>query len=212
MREARIENRVTSIPIGKLIAHPGNPNRMSQRNFARLVRNIERTGRYEPLVVRRHGDDFQIINGHHRCQALQQLGYETADAVVWEVDDAEADILLSTLNRLGGSDVLEKKLALLDRINRNMHAREMAKLLPFTRSQIKKLRSIKVPSAPAKIDVKSFAVPMVFFLSDEQQQIVEQALSLARDALTEKTKAARNAAALTEMAEYFIRREQKDED
>ena len=27
MREARIENRVTSIPIGKLIAHPGNPNR-----------------------------------------------------------------------------------------------------------------------------------------------------------------------------------------
>lgn len=212
MREARIENRVTSIPIGKLIAHPGNPNRMSQRNFARLVRNIERTGRYEPLVVRRHGDDFQIINGHHRCQALQQLGYETADAVVWEVDDAEADILLSTLNRLGGSDVLEKKLALLDRINRNMHAREMAKLLPFTRSQIKKLRSIKVPSAPAKIDVKSFAVPMVFFLSDEQQQIVEQALSLARDALTEKTKAARNAAALTEMAQYFIRREQKDED
>jgi ParB family chromosome partitioning protein len=212
MREARIENRVTSIPIGKLIAHPGNPNRMSQRNFARLVRNIERTGRYEPLVVRRHGDDFQIINGHHRCRALQQLGYETADAVVWEVDDAEADILLSTLNRLGGSDVLEKKLALLDRINRNMHAREMAKLLPFTRSQIEKLKNIKIPSAPAQINIKSFAVPMIFFLNDKQQRIVEQALSLARSTLAEKTKAARSAAALTEMAQYFIRREQKDED
>jgi ParB family chromosome partitioning protein len=212
MREARIENRVTSIPIGKLIAHPGNPNRMSQRNFARLVRNIERTGRYEPLVVRRHGDDFQIINGHHRCRALQQLGYETADTVVWEVDDAEADILLSTLNRLGGSDVLEKKLALLDRINRNMHAREMAKLLPFTRSQIEKLKNIKIPSAPAQINIKSFAVPMIFFLNDKQQRIVEQALSLARSTLAEKTKAARSAAALTEMAQYFIRREQKDED
>ena len=212
MREARIENRVTSIPIGKLIAHPGNPNRMSQRNFARLVRNIKRTGRYEPLVVRRHGDDFQIINGHHRCMALQQLGYETADAVVWEVDDAKADILLSTLNRLGGSDVLEKKLALLDRINRNMHAREMAKLLPFTRTQIEKLKNIKVPSAPAQINIKSFAVPMIFFLNDEQQRIVEQALSRARDTLAEKTKAARSAAALTEMAQYFIRKEQKDED
>jgi len=212
MREARIENRVTSIPISKLIAHPGNPNRMSQRNFARLVRNIERTGRYEPLVVRRHGDDFQIINGHHRCRALQHLGYETADAVVWEVDDAEADILLSTLNRLGGSDVLEKKLALLDRINRNMHAREMAKLLPFTRTQIEKLKNIKVPSAPAQINIKSFAVPMIFFLNDEQQRIVEQALSRARDTLAVKTKAARSAAALTEMAQYFIRKEQKDED
>jgi len=225
MRDARIRNRVTSIPIDRLIAHPGNPNRMSRRNFARLVRNIERTGRYEPLVVRpcparschscesrnpessgqtEQGDYFQIINGHHRWEALQQLGYKTVDAIVWDLDNTEADILLSTLNRLVGSDVLDKKLALLKRLNRDMHAREMAKLLPFTCSQIKKLRSIKVPSAPVRVDVKSFAAPMVFFLSNGQQRIVEQALSLARDTLAEKTKAARNAAALTEMAKCFI--------
>jgi ParB-like chromosome segregation protein Spo0J len=212
MRVTKIENQVTSIPIDKLTAHTSNPNRMSKRNFARLVRNIERTGRYEPLVVRRHGDDFQIINGHHRCKALKQLGYETADAVVWDVDDAEADILLTTLNRLGGSDMLDRKLDLLERINREMNAREMTKLLPFTRSQIEKLRHIKIPSAPAKIDVKSFAVPMVFFLSNNQQQTVKQALSLTNESLAEKTKAAKNAAALTEMARCFIRREHKDED
>jgi hypothetical protein len=223
MRETKIENRLTSIPVDKLIAHPGNPNWMSRRNFARLVRNIERTGRYEPLVVRpyparscdscesrnpenpeqtKHGC-FQIINGHHRWQALQQLGVKAVDAVVWDVDDAEADMLLSTLNRLGGSDVLDRKLALLDRINRNMEAREMAKLLPFTRSQLEKLKNIKVPSAPAKIDIKSFAVPMVFFLSAEQQRIVEQALPMALTAQNGKTKAARNATALTEMAKAF---------
>lgn len=212
MQKARIQNQVTSIPIDTLVAHPGNPNRMSKRNFARLVRNIGRTGRYEPLVVRRQGDCFQIINGHHRCQALKQLGYETVDAVVWNVDDNDVDILLSTLNRLGGSDVLDKKLALLDRINRNMHAREMARLLPFTRSQIEKLRNIKIPSAPAKINIKSFAVPMVFFLNDAQQEIVAKALASARESQNEKTKAARNAAALTEIAQCFIRKGQKDED
>jgi len=204
MRETTIQNRVSSIPIDKLTAHPGNPNRMSKRNFARLVRNIERTGRYEPLVVRRRGDCFQIINGHHRCRALKQLGCETADAVVWDVDDAEADILLSTLNRLGGSDVLEKKLALLERLNRNMHAREMAKLLPFTRSQIERLKNLKVPSVPANISVKSFAAPMVFFLSAEQQQIVARALASVRESQNEKTKAAGNAAALTYIAQSFI--------
>jgi ParB-like chromosome segregation protein Spo0J len=225
MRETKIENRVMSIPIGRLIAHPGNPNRMSKRNFARLVRNIERTGCYEPLVVRPcparscHSCEsrnpeaveqikyecFQIINGHHRWKALKQLGYEVVDAVVWDVDDAEADILLCSLNRLGGSDMLDRKLALLERINRDMHAREMSKLLPFTRSQIEKLRSIKIPSAPAKVDVKCFAVPMVFFLSDVQQRIVQQALSLGRESLAEKTKAARNAAALTEIARCYIK-------
>jgi ParB-like chromosome segregation protein Spo0J len=52
MRETRNENRVSRIAIDKLVAHPDNPNRMSKTNFAKLVRNIERTGRYEPLVVR----------------------------------------------------------------------------------------------------------------------------------------------------------------
>jgi ParB-like chromosome segregation protein Spo0J len=204
MQKTKIENRVTSIPIDKLITHPGNPNRMSKRNFARLVRNIERTGRYETLVVRRQGDCFQIINGRQRCLALKQLGYETVDAVVWDVDDAEADVLLCSLNRLGGSDILDKKLALLERINRHMDAGEMARLLPFTRSQIEKLKRIRVPSAPAQISLKSFDVPMVFFLSTDQQQIVTRALASTFES-NEKTKAARNAAALTELAQCFIK-------
>jgi len=212
MLETKIKNQVTSIPIDKLLAHPDNPNRMSKRNLSRLIRNIGRTGHYEPLVVRRQGDYFQIINGHHRCQALRQLGRKTADAVVWDVDDDETDILLSTLNRLGGSDVLEKKLTLLDRINRDIQDREMAKLLPFTRSQIKKLKNIRIPTVPAKINVKSFAVPMVFFLNHAQQQIVEQALSLTHEALPSRTKAARNAAALTEIARtYVVQHEQSRE-
>jgi hypothetical protein len=127
------------------------------------------------------------------------------------VDDIEADILLSTLNRLTSLSVLEKKLAMLGRINRNMHAREMAKLLPFSRSQIERLKNIKVPAAPAKINTKSFAVPIVFFLTDAQQKIIEQALASARESYNE-TKAARNAAALTEMARCFNKKAQKDED
>lgn len=212
MRKANIKNRVTSIPMDRLIDYPGNPNRMSKKNFTRLVRNIEQIGRYEPLVVRRHGDDFQIINGHNRYRALKQLGYETVDAIIWDVNDAEADILLCSLNRLKGSDVLDKKLSLLDRINREIPAREMSKLLPFTSSQIEKLRSIKVLSAPARISTKSFAVPMVFFLSAEQQQVVTTALASVRDNRNKTTKAARNAAALTEMAQSFIRKDHKDED
>ena len=209
MRKAKIKNRVTSIPIDMLTAHPGNPNRMSKRNFARLVRNIERTGRYEPLVVRRRGDSFQIINGHHRCWALKQLGYEAVDAVVWDVDDTEANILLSSLNRLGGSDVLEKKLALLKRIKCVMEIPDMHKIIPYTRAQIEKLTNPIIPSAPSEIDAKSLAVSKVFFLNDAQHQIVEQALLLAGQNKSEKTKAARNAASLTEIARIYIFQNEK---
>lgn len=146
MRETRIKNEVSSIPIEKLVVHPGNPNRMSKKNFAKLVRNIERTGRYEPLVVRpcpKREGFFQLINGQHRCQALAELGYETADAMVWDLDDYEADMLLATVNRLGGgTDVLDKKLALLCRLNECTPSRDLAKLLPLSGPQIQRLTRI----------------------------------------------------------------------
>lgn len=200
-------NSVKSIALDKLVAHPDNPNEQSKMNFAKLIRNIEKTGRYEPLIVRpcpAKAGSYQIINGHHRCHALMRLGYEAADCVVWDIDDEETDILLATLNRLGGSDVLDKKLKLLARLNRRLDSRELAKLLPQTKKQIERLMNLKMPSSPAKMEAKSLANPNVFFLDDKQQQTVERALSLAKQDRQEKTKAARNAAALTCVAQYFL--------
>lgn len=198
-------NKIQSIAIDKLVAHPDNPNRMSKANFTKLARNIERTGRYEPLVVRPSGERpgyFQIINGYHRWQALSHLGHKTADVVVWDVDDEQADILLATLNRLTGSDVLDKKLALLRRLNKKMQASQLARLLPQTTKQIEQLANMKLPSAPA--DSKVFPTPMVFFLNDEQLRIVEDALFLAQLDLEQKTKAAKRAAGLTKIARFFL--------
>lgn len=198
---------IESIPLDKLVAHPDNPNRQSRVNFAKLVRNIERTGRYEPLVVRptpKRSGFFQIINGHHRRRALAILGYKSADCLVWDVDDEQTDILLATLNRLGGSDELAKKLKLLKRLNKRIESTELSKLLPQTKKQIERLTNLKMPSVPAKIDAKGFANPMVFFLSDGQQQLVGDALSLAEEPKEKMPKAAKRAAALTIIARSFL--------
>ncbi len=241
MPKSRSRTRVLKVPIARLVDHPDNPNRMSKGNFARLVRNIERTGRYEPLIVRpcpatnchscpasecrvnssrnpdtngkRRRGCFQIINGRHRQQALRELGHETVDVIVWDIDDEQTDILLATLNRLGGSNVLEKKLALLSRLNERMKARDMAKLLPHSAGQIQRLVQVhsgatvctqSVNSVPDRSSGPAFANPQVFLLSDAQQKIVEAALSLARCGGSEKTKAARNAAALVHIAHNFV--------
>ena len=208
-------NEIQSIAIDKFVPHPGNPNRMSKANFAKLLRNIERTGRYEPLVVRPCPADqvegrpgyFQIINGHHRWQALSELGYKAADAVVWDVDDAQVNILLATLNRLGGADILEKKSALLKKLGEQMPIKDLAKLLPQTAKQIERLTNLKMPAVPA--DAKVFALPMVFFLTAEQLPIVEDALFLAAlnsGQSRDRKAAATKAAALTEIARVFLER------
>ncbi len=199
-------NVIRSIGLDKLVAHPDNPNQQSRVNFGKLVRNIERTGRYEPLIVRpspASSGCFQIINGEHRCRALAKLGYKTADCIVWDIDDEQTDILLATLNRLGGSDELDKKIGLLKRLNKRMESAELAKLLPQTAKQIERVTSLKMPSIP-DTNAKYFSNPMVFFVNDAQQEMIENALSLAKESRSEKTKALRRAAALAQIAGYFL--------
>jgi ParB/RepB/Spo0J family partition protein len=205
LKEIRLmENVVQAIQLNKLVAHPDNPNKQSKINFAKLVRNIEMTGKYEPLVVRPHPKRkgyFQLINGHHRCKALEQLGYKKANVIVWDVDDKQTDILLATLNRLGGNDELNKKLTLLKRLNETFKTKELGRLLPQTSKQIEQLMNLKVPMAPAA-NTGNFLNPLVFFVTDEQKRIIEEALSSAEDE-NDRPKAVRRAEALVRMAQSF---------
>jgi hypothetical protein len=205
--------RIKRIALDKLVPHPGNPNRMSRANFDKLVRNIERTGRYEPLVVRpcpgRRGF-FQIINGHHRCEALRQLGHETAEAVVWNVDDEQTDILLATLNRLQGRDTLDKKLALLQRLSVTIEVRKLAKLLPQTRGQLDRLVNAKPLARGISGKPGVFAIPMVFFVDPRQEHTIEEAISRAATGLPDgQTRAVRRATALTCIAQCLLDRDER---
>lgn len=210
-----MKTKITRIPLEKLVPNEDNANWMSRANFARLVRNIERTGRYEPLVVRPHpelGGHFQIINGHHRWEALKELGHETAEAIVWKVDDEQTAVLLATLNRLGGRDSLDKKLALLRRLRRHMSIAELSKVLPQTRGQIERLTARKPMPAVTSPDTNPSPIPLVFFVDQTQQQAIEQALQLAADPTPSgenetpkrRTRAGLRAEALTCLANLFI--------
>jgi ParB-like chromosome segregation protein Spo0J len=221
-----MSNKITSIALDKLVRHPDNPNVMSKSNFAKLVRNIERTGMYEPLIVRpidsrftKHDSlkkvrrtFFQIINGHHRYKALSQLGCQRCDCIIWDIDDEQADIFLATLNRLCGNDMLDKKLKLLKRMSEKFKAGELAKLLPQTSKQIERLTNLKPPEMSAAAQTRGFAEPLVFFLNETQKTTVENAMLLAQKADNKKPKAQRNSEALTKIAESFIDRRPKTQD
>ena len=210
MANRKKANSIRSIRLDRLIDHPDNPNQQSGGNFRKLVSNIKRSGLYEPIVVRPHPTKkgyFQIINGYHRCKALRKGGYKEADCVVWEVDDEQTDIYLSTLNRLGGKDEIGKKVALLKRLNKKLEVSELGKLLPGTAKQIELLSKLDRPKPSleeAKVKRKFFAKAMVFFLDSDQRQIVENALSAAVEVKEGRTRAAANAAALTTIARGFL--------
>jgi len=200
--------RIESIGINKLIAHPANPNRMSNGTFSKLAAHIERTGNYEPVIVRPHQQRtgcYEIINGHHRVAALKKLGSDTCDCVIWQVDDAETLVLLATLNRLSGHDVLEKKAELIKDLSERFSIKDLAKRLGDTKRAIERLKNLKVPAKPAAGEHKAFLNPLVFFLTDEQKQTVTEAIEAATEAGVKGTAAQKKAKAIVRIARTFLR-------
>jgi len=204
--------QIESVEINKLIAHPANPNRMSNSTFRKLAGHIKRTGNYEPVIVRphpKHNGCYEIINGEHRVKALKKLGRETCDCIVWQVDDSETLILLATLNRLAGADVLAKKAELIKALSRRFSAKDLAKNLPDTKRAIERLKDLHKPLVPRATEHKAFLNPLVFFLTNDQKQTVDKAIA-SIPAEGKETAAQRRARAITEIAKVYLEYKQEE--
>ncbi|MHC5073699.1 MAG: ParB N-terminal domain-containing protein [Planctomycetota bacterium] len=200
-------NEIRSILLEKLVGHPDNANIQSKVTFRKLVRNIERIGLYEPLVVRPMPGEigyYQVINGQHRKQALEELGYKECDCVVWEVDDDVTDILLLTLNRLGGKDSLERKLRVLKRLNKEQEAKELGRQLPQSTKQIERLVDLQKPAVFIGKKGKNYAKAAIFFVDERQEHVIEEAILRAKKGEKGASRAVKRGSALVEIAKYYI--------
>lgn len=210
-----VKKTIRVISVRKLVANPANPNKMSGSSFKKLIRNIGQIGIYEPLLIRRcklNTRYYEIINGYHRCRALLKLGYKNVDCILYNVSDEQINILIATLNRLNGRDDVDRKINLLKSLIKQMESKKLAKILPYTAKQIEKLADLKIvlPSEKAKKTGKAFLHTMVFFVTDKQQKVIEKAISyLIEQVEDKKTNAAKRAAILTVLAEYYLDHIQK---
>jgi ParB/RepB/Spo0J family partition protein len=177
--------RVVRIGLDRLRAHPRNSNVMDAASQRKLKAHLKRNGWYPPLIVRPSpdGEDgaYQVLDGHHRRRALQELGREAADCVVWDVDHDEALVLLGTLNRLRGQDDPKRRAALIEETQGRLRrsASELAGLLPESSKQIERHLSLRrAPPEPAKPrSLGDMPVAVHFFLTGEQKRRLDEALS-----------------------------------
>lgn len=192
------------------MAHPENSNFMNAEMLKKLRRHIERTGRYEPLTVRPYPWEegkFQVINGHNRLRVLRALNYQTAHCVVWNVDDDQARLYLATLNRLSGSDVPERRAALLENLLATFDVNELSTLLPDDRKQIEELERLsrlepEEFTGRTTIEEK-FEVPVIlnFMLEESEAKEVNLALGLILNAENEQLSRSR---ALVHLARFYL--------
>lgn len=165
------DTTMTWLPIAALRGHPMNANVMPPEKFDKLVGHIKHTGQYPPLIVRETAAGvYELLDGHHRFKALEQLEHTHAQCVVWRgVDDTRAAVLLTTLNRLEGHDDPRKRGALLRDLERRLDG-DLAKLsrfIPESREQAKKLIDVtgELPQPLPSAELTDMPTSVCFFLS-----------------------------------------------
>lgn len=70
----------------------------TKEEFDEMVESVRQRGIITPLHIRPIGRRFQILAGHNRCAAAKVLGLRTVPALVADVDDAEATLIMIDSN------------------------------------------------------------------------------------------------------------------
>ncbi len=81
-------DRASEAPVASLEPNPFQPrSAVDPARLSELTASIRESGMVQPILVRRHGERYQIIAGERRWRAAQQAGLATVPIVVRDVAD-----------------------------------------------------------------------------------------------------------------------------
>jgi ParB family chromosome partitioning protein len=96
--DAKLE-RVQNIPLCELHPFKDHPFRVqNDEEMKRMIESIKKVGAITPAVARPINGGYEIISGHRRLAAYQELGLETMPVIVRDMTDDEAVIAMVDAN------------------------------------------------------------------------------------------------------------------
>ena len=85
---------IARIPLDAIRPNPTQPRRhLTPESVQQLAESIRRHGQLSPVLVRRSGDQYELIAGQRRVKALRLLGRAQAEAVVLSTGDCDSALI-----------------------------------------------------------------------------------------------------------------------
>ncbi|MES2754685.1 MAG: ParB/RepB/Spo0J family partition protein [Pseudomonadota bacterium] len=138
------------LPVGALTPHPGQPRRrFDEAALDELATSIGARGLIQPIVVRPHGKDYQIVAGERRWRAAQRARLHEVPVIVRDFDDAET-LEIALVENIQRQDLsaIEEAEAYQRLIGDFGHTQDaLAKLVHKSRSHVANLlRLLELPA------------------------------------------------------------------
>lgn len=142
---------VRSLPVGSLKPHPGQPRRhFDDDALDELATSIAARGLIQPIVVRPHGHDYQIVAGERRWRAAQRARLHEVPVIVRDFSDAETlEIALVENIQRQDLNAIEEAQAYQRLIDEFGHTQDaLGKLVHKSRSHVANLlRLLELPQS-----------------------------------------------------------------
>jgi ParB family chromosome partitioning protein len=142
---------IRMLPVGALTPQPGQPRRVfDEVALEELAQSIAARGVLQPILVRPHGRNYQIVAGERRWRAAQRARLHEVPVIVRELDDADTfEIALLENIQRRDLNAVEEADAYKRLISEFGHTQEaLAKLVHKSRSHIANLlRLLDLPEA-----------------------------------------------------------------
>jgi ParB family chromosome partitioning protein len=138
---ARAEG-VREIEIGRIRPNPEQPRiQFKEEAIEELADSIAERGVLQPILLRPHGEGFEIVAGERRWRAAQRARLHTIPAIVREIDDtAAAEIALIENIQREDLNAIEEAEGFRQLIQKHGHTQDnVAKLVHKSRSHVANL-------------------------------------------------------------------------
>ena len=160
--DAQAEGRgsgVREIEIGRIRPNPHQPRiQFSEESIDELADSIAERGVLQPILLRPHGDGFEIVAGERRWRAAQRARLHTIPAIVRQIDEA-ATAELALIENIQREDLnaIEEAEGYRQLIERHGHTQEnVARIVHKSRSHVTNLlRLLELPDAVRQSLLKS---------------------------------------------------------
>ena len=123
------------VPISELTTDQCNPNRMSDKQLARLKTSVEKYGFIVPIITNK---DLLVADGEQRLTVASTLGMKQVPVIRLPIEDVDRRLLRQVLNKLRGEHELVADALEFERIIGAGHEDELKHLLDLSDAQLER--------------------------------------------------------------------------